>query len=417
MREIRPLSEADVDAAVAIRTFARWGKNDAEHRRRYSSYVASALGSFEDGSLAAIAGMLELEAYVGGHKVTIGGLGGVATAPTRRRRGHVAGLLRAWFERLHDRGIGLSTEFPFDPSFYARYGYQTLLNGRVFDIPVERLAAGRPQAVGAGPDREVGLDRGHEVGPVHGHEVGPERWHELRPIHEAYARRFSLSLARTDAARDHWNNVLAPFWAPEPFHVFLMEDAYVVIGIDDSQDGPAYPKARVRDLAYASPSGRASVFGFLADLAGQVARVRIHLPPGDPLLAMWNSWYTTESISCQVRVVDVDRALAPLRAERERSFRLLLRDRDCPWNDGLFVVELTRDGCSARRSTGTADGVGPGSADVALDVNSLAALLFGAIDPSSALATGRAEGDAAALTDLSRLLGGRTVFVSEADHF
>ena len=395
MREVRPLGDGDVAAAVAIRAFAQWGRDDDAHRERYARYVPRTIGSFADGTLAAIATVHELDAYVAGVKTTVGGLAGVATAPAHRRRGHVAGLLRAWFERLHADGIGLSAEFPFDPSFYARYGYQTLLNGRVLDIPIERLPAGQHDAV----------------------EVDHDGLAALHAVHETYARRFSLALARTDGSRDHWRNVAAPYWATTPFHVFRLEDAYVIIGIDDSKDDADHPKVRVRDMAYASPEGRDGVLAFLAGLAGQATRVRIHLPPGDPLVAMWNTWYTTESISYQVRVVDVERALAPLRAERERRFSLLIRDGDCRWNDGVFDVELTRDGCSAKRVSGSARGVGPGAADVALDVNALAALLFGASDPASALATGSAEGDREALTDLSRLLGGRPAFVSEADHF
>lgn len=395
MREVRPLTAADIDAAVAIRSFAQWGRVDDDHKQRFARSVPRSLGSFQDGTLAAIATMHEFDVYVGGSKVTFGGLAGVATSPTHRRKGHVAGLLRAWYERLHDDGIGLSGEFPFDPSFYARYGYQTLVNGCVFDMPVERLPRGAHDAV----------------------EIGPDRWAELAPIHAAYARRFSLALARTDAMRDHWRTVLAPFWATTPFHAFLMEDAYLIFSVDDSQDAPTYPKVLVRDVAYASPAGRDAVFAFLADLAGRVARVRIHLPPGDPLLAMWSSWYATESISYQVRVVDVERALAPLRGEHERSFSLLLRDGECPWNDGVFDVQLTADGCSAKRSPSAARAVGPGAADVALDVNTLAALLFGAVDPAAAVATGLAEGDGGAIIDLARLVSGCPTYVSTADHF
>lgn len=395
MREIRPLTDADIDAAVTIRSFAQWGDDDDAHRRRFAMYVHRCLGSFQDGGLAAVAVMHELDVHLAGATTTLGGLAGVATSPTQRRRGHVAGLLRAWFERLHDRGVGLSGEFPFDPSFYARYGYQTLLNGRVLDLPVERVPSGSHDAVALAEDR----------------------WHELTPIHDAYARRFSLALARTDDARDHWRTVLAPFWARTPYHVFLMEDAYLVFDIDDSRDGPDHPQVRVRDHAYASPRGRDAVLAFLADLAGQVRRVRIHVPPGDPLVAMWNSWYTAESVSYQVRVVDIERALQPLRAERERRFTLRLTDDDCPWNDGVFEVELTGDGCSVSRSTDTVRSAGPGGADVAIDVATLAAVMFGAIDPAAALATGLAEGDLATLTDLARLVGGRPCFVSEADHF
>jgi len=394
MREIRPLTEADSDAAVAIRTFAQWGKNDDEHRQRFAKQVPRTLGSFEDGALAAVATMLELETYVGGVTVTLGGLAGVTTAPNRRRRGHVAGLLRAWFERLHEKGIGLSGDFPFDPAFYARYGYQTIASAGQLDLPIERLTPGSHDAVA----------------------VGPERFDEVRAIHAAYARRFSLPLTRADAAREYWQTITAPAWREQPYDVFLMDEAYLVIAINEGHDGPGFPKVLVRDFAYSSPRGRAALLAFLADLAGQVVRVRIHLPRSDPLLAMWGASHSTEAHSYQVRIVDVAAALAPLRADSESRFTLHLSDPDCPWNDGEFTVELTRDGCVARRQPATSAGATT-SPQVAMSVAACAAVLFGASDPASALATGLAEGDLQPLVDLSRLLHAHPSYIAEADHF
>jgi len=395
MREIRPLTEADVDAAVAIRSFAQWGKNDEEHKRRFAKNVPRTLGSFEDGALAAVATMLELETYVGGATAALGGLAGVTTAPTHRRRGHVAELLRAWFERLHEKGIGLSGDFPFDPSFYARYGYQTIINHGKLDLPVGRLPKGNHDAVA----------------------VGADRFEDLRAIHAAYARRFSLTLTRADEGRDYWQVITAPFWRDQPYDVFLMDGAYLVIGIDESEEGPGFPKVVVRDHAYSSPRGRASLLAFLADLAGQVEQVRIHLPWGDPLLAMWSAQYTSETASYQVRVVDVARALAPLRAGHESRFTARLRDDDCPWNDGTFAVELTRDGCSAQRVPGGAATTGARGWHVELGIAAFAAVLFGAVDPAAALATGLAQGDVQPLVELSRLLAGHPSYIPEADHY
>lgn len=394
MREVRPLAEADIDAAVAMRSFAQWGKNDEAHKRRFAVNVPRTLGSYAGGELAAVASMLEFETYVGGVTTTIGGLAGVATAPQHRRRGHVAALLRAWFERLHERDIGLSGDFPFDPTFYARYGYQTISNYGTFDMPIERLPSGSHDAAA----------------------IGPDRFDEVRAIHAAYASRFSLPLTRKDTTRDYWQVITAPFWRDQPYDVFLLDGAYVVIGIDESEAGPTFPKVIVRDYGYSSPQGRSSLLAFLADLAGQVVRVRIHLAHGDPLLAMWNATYVTETHCYQVRIVDLERALAALRAERESSFTLQLSDPDCPWNDGVFAVELSPGGCVARRLPGAAPGASRGP-HVAMGVAACAAVLFGATDPGSALATGLAEGDLQPLVDLSRLLAAHPSYIPEADHY
>jgi predicted acetyltransferase len=320
----------------------------------------------------------------------IGGLAGVTTAPSQRRRGHVAGLLRAWFQRLHERGIGLSGDYPFDPAFYARYGYQVIENSGRLELPIERLPTGTHDAV----------------------QIGPARYGELKQIHAAYASRFSLALTRANSNRDQWQYVIAPSWREQPYDVFLMDGAYVVVGIDEGDDGPTFPKVFVRDYAYSSPAGRAAILAFLADLAGQVVRVKIHLAHGDPLLTLWSSRYGSETHSYQVRVVDVTAALAPLRSERESSFTLQLHDEDCPWNDGVFAVELTQAGAVVRRSSATGT-----RARVAMGIGAFAALLFGATDPATSRATGLVEGDLGPLVDLSRLLAGHPSYIPEADHY
>lgn len=316
-RAVRLIEEHDSDAAMAIRGFAYGHPRNDEHRSFLERNAPHILGSFQDGELVSVATMWPFTAYVGGARKPLGGLASVATAPTARRRGHVATLLRAWFERLRDAGVGLCAESPFDPRFYARYGFQSVVHGHLLELPIETL------------------------GPAEAHDA---RW--LDPGEHA-------------------------------------------------------------EIA----AGRRRLWSFLAGFAGQVGSVLVMLPPGEPLAALYADRYPRRMTGLQVRVVDLPLALAGLRARTEAEFVLALRDPDCPWQDGAFRVRLGPDGCEARPLAGAAD------PDVSLGPPGLAAVLFGAQDPASTLATGTAEGDLGALEALAGVLAGHPVYMPRADHF
>lgn len=146
-RSVRLIADADFDAAMAMRSFAFGHPLSDEHREFLRSNAAHILGSFEDGELKSVATMWPFTAYVGGARKPLGGLASVATEPTARRRGHVADLLRAWFTRLCESGCGLSADSPFDPRFYARYGYQSVPHGYLLRPPMDAL--GPAEAVDA----------------------------------------------------------------------------------------------------------------------------------------------------------------------------------------------------------------------------------------------------------------------------
>src|SRR5690606_6006025 len=104
----------EVEAAMGIRSFAFGHPVNDDHREFVLRYRDQILGSFEDGRLQSVATMWPFTAYVGGVVKPLGGLASAATAPTARRRGHMASLLAGWFESLHQRGVGLCADSPFD---------------------------------------------------------------------------------------------------------------------------------------------------------------------------------------------------------------------------------------------------------------------------------------------------------------
>jgi predicted acetyltransferase len=383
-RDIRPVPEAHLEELLHNGTVA-FGPvpagTEPELRDHLRRALPHTLGSFRDGRLASAATMFPFEAWIGGVRQPLGGLASVATAPWARRRGHVAALLVRWLERLHDDGVGWCAEQPFDPRFYARYGFQSVPNGQSVEIAPELFGTGRP------PDA---------------HTVTGGDLSALKAVHAAFARRYGFALTRDDDARGAWEWVLRP-WAGPPRHVYLLQDAYLVFHLAD--DG----RLHVTDFAYATPEARERVWSLVGAFRGQARQVRIHLPPGEPLLVDTQARHAVRSPLIQVRLVDLTAALAPLRAPRASRWRIALRDEVCPWNDGTFELTLTEAGCSAAPSRAPAG--------TRLDVRALAALLGQAATPEALLATGRATGDPEPLRALAELTRGQPAFLAEADGF
>src|SRR5690606_9614200 len=189
LREVRFLTPEDIDAAMPIRAFAFGQAMSQEHREFLERNLKYIMGTFEDGRLASVGTMWPFTAYVGGTRKGLGGLAAVATAPTARRRGHVATLLRRWVEVLHERGVGPCADSPFDPRFYARYGFQSVAHGHLVKLPISVLDTDEP------------------YGAV---EVAPDEHAPLIPIHAAFAGRFSLSLTRDDGTRGGMDQATQP---------------------------------------------------------------------------------------------------------------------------------------------------------------------------------------------------------------
>src|SRR5690606_20273749 len=308
------------------------------------------LGAFKNDRLRSVSIMFPFDAYIGGRRVTMGGLSGVATAPESRRGGLVAKGLARWFEDLHERGIGWSAEHPFEPTFYAKLGYQTVLNGHTVEVDLQQLrsSARPPAAIGDA----VPVDPGSITG--------------MQEIYARFAPRFSFMLARDDGVKDHWGLTSNRPWEPSPHFGHELEDAYVVATTE--RDLPNRPLLRVRDVAYASPAGRDRLFSFLASFDGQVDGVRLHLPPGDQVALDRAAYATAESPELQVRIVDLAVVVEQLHWPDEAQLTLRLRDEQCPWNDGTFSIEVGPQGAAVKP-------VANDTPDAATDIGSLAALL------------------------------------------
>ena len=325
--------------------------------------------------------------YLAGRRVKMGGLAGVASKPEYRRRGHIATLLGDALEQLRAAGVGWCLEYPFDPRFYVRYGWQSVTSGALVEVPSEKFLVGRaPDAV----------------------RLRREDAQQLKPIHKRWAQGYNFTLSRDDGARPDWTRHIRRPWEARDRFIYKLGDAYCLL--DFREDEKAERSVlNVHDYAFLSPEGRHNLFAFLGSFHGQVDRVSLHLPNGEPHLLDWQAYVLKNDHVLQARVVDVKIALESLSSTRETSFTLRVADDFCEWNNQTFAVTLGEKNEVVLAQTS--------SPDLSLDVRTLALLLSGSLNATEARRAGLLEGDVEVARALASLVGERTSFMPLSDYF
>lgn len=380
---VRQLTEDDLDALFALRQISfldRSDFSDPSVRARHAARLHYTTGHFLGGKLTSAAVCFPFEMFLGGRRVRVGGLASVLSAPETRRRGFVRALLRDILEKLHEDGVGWCLEYPFDPRFYARYGFATVPTGFEITCPTEKLFSG------PAPDAERFTGDAANV---------------LGPIYTTWAQSYSFTLFRDTTARPTWGRIVT-----DDRFCYLLEDAYAVIELEDTEKAQTLI---VHDYAFTTPAGRERLFRFLGAFYGQAELISLQLPADEPLAFDLQTHHTNELPILQARIVDVRAALTGLVSSSVKNFTLHVHDPFCGWNDGVFDLTLGPSGSS----------VTPSRRAPALSLTSgtLTQLLSGALSAAAARRAGLLEGDVSVAGALASLSGDRVPFMPSSDYF
>ena len=386
---IRTLTESDMDALFSLRRVGFFQQVDPDNEAftaQQRARLSITRGYFAEGELASAVTMYPFEMFLSGKVIKMGGLAGVMSAPEYRRRGHVRALLADGFEQLQEQGVGWSLEHPFDPRYYARYGYQSVSNGRVVELPCSRLFQGTP------PEAE---------------RLELTDLARLKETHAAWAAQHNFALTRADDAREAWRRLVKSPWEDKERIVYKLQDAYCILMFSYGEsDKPNL--LNVHDYAYSSPQGRDNLLRFWGNFEGQAEVVRLHLPSDDPLLFDSAEFVKRQTV-VQARVVDVGAALTKLSSPHEAHFILRVKDDFCTWNNVTFDVTMEARQVEVKPTNKRAD--------LTLDVRTLPLLLSGTLEANAAQRLGLIEGEVGAARALASLAGSRVPLLTKADFF
>jgi predicted acetyltransferase len=346
-----------------------------ERLERYWSF-GERYGLFDGDDLLSVVTHHEFDARLRDARVPLAGVGGVATPPEHRRRGHVADLLARSLADYRERGWPLSALRPFEESFYARYGWATGYRRRVATLPPSALA----------PAAERVDDAGRFV------RVRPDEHERLHDAYDAWLDGVTLATARSD---DWWRDRTFQHYEGELFCYGWERDGdvqgYLLYDVTDDR------RLRTHEVAAADSEAYLQLLRFCHDHDSQVEEVELHGPEVELLADLLDREPLTveERSGHMVRIVDVPPALEAPSYPVDARVVLDVDDETAPWNDDRFALAVA-DGTATVERTDE-------PADATVEIGTLSQLLVGHLPVERARVVGTldaADGTAETLATL-----------------
>ena len=376
--EIR-IVEPEEFAALGVSHYAfskSPSKPDPEWARKWLKYSthSQGLAVFEDGKPQTSCAVHTMTENVRGKVFPMGGIGGVATFPQSRRKGHVRKMMARSFELMHEQGMAVSTLYPFRDSFYERLGYAEFAKNRFATLRPEHLAPLLRTSL-PGEVEQLGVE-----------ECFDEWWgflESLQPERHGFAL---FNRSHTVEWRDE-----NEFWV-----AMVREDGIATGAMSFRITG--HTEALVADtFYYTTPAARYQLMAWIARHVDQVSEAVIELGPEEypelwhrDLAVQSSTEYRNSWPAPMGRVVTVAE-LGGIAVGSDVSIAVTVMDDRCPWNNGVWTLGGEGGRLVVRQG---------GDSACHLTIQGLSALVWSGIDPAIFTYRGWGDPDAAAQVTL-----------------
>ncbi|UUZ83497.1 GNAT family N-acetyltransferase [Paenibacillus sp. P26] len=388
--EIKPIPESLYRESLALSAFAfQYELTPEDIEKRLTQMSGDSMwGAFVDGQLASKLTILQLETWIQGKQMAMGGIASVATWPEFRRGGLVSRLLGQALQSMRDSGQTVSFLYPFSFGFYRKYGWETFADYKKYEIPADLLPKLRPQ-----PGRIVRLTE--------------ELAEALDPIYSSFASRYNGTLVRTEA------------WWKRSILDRKTGTAAVYYDEDGNAKGYVFYQVKekectVHELVWLDHQARLALWRFLADHDSMIEKVVLRAPADDKLPFLLDNPRIKQEIVpyFMARIVDAAAFIAeyPFVSGTESTLKLELSDPYAPWNNGRFVVTIDESGTARVETEEEATSDVP---VVRCSIQTLSTLLMGYQRAGFLHEIGRLETDEAGVDALERLIPARTTYLPD----
>jgi len=390
MVQIRNLTEREREQSLSLGEFAFQFELSPEDRaKRLAAMKPHQIwGAFVGGELAAMCTILDLETWVHGVPFPMGGVAGVATWPEHRRQGLVAKLLAHGLKTMRANGQTVSFLAPFSFAFYRKYGWETYVEYKSYELKREQLPAVPPAP---GRIRRVEQDSA-----------------ALRAVYDAYARRFTGTLVRSE---EWWSS-----------RAFRSRKGQIAVYENERGEPRGYAFYRVKDRtldvhewAALDEEARLALWGLFRNHDSMIDTLKLDAPIDDALSFRLPDPRIKQEIVpyFMARIVDAAAFVAayPFAATgAAAAVTLRVRDEHAPWNDGAFTLAVDGDGRGALAPA--SDGAASDGA-ISCGIGALAAMLMGYKRPAFVREAGLLDGSDEAVETLERLLPRRATYLMD----
>jgi predicted acetyltransferase len=335
-------------------------KNPLEHSEGYETMWAGFDGS---GKMCSVAGVIDYKTRFDGHTADMGGAAGVATLAEARFGGYVRKIFEKALPAMYEEGKIFSFLYPFDFSFYRKFGYELCYSANRLTIPMYLF-------------KEFKYAGGFEQYFPGGDIAG------LTDVYNAFIEDKNLALVRDEGAmRERIDK--DPY--TERRGVYMHRDtdgraaAYIAF---DAEDGDGGREMNVREIAWTSAGAFHAVLGFIGALAPEFASLKWDAPRGLDMASFF-----ADPMDIKIsnppggmnRIVNVRRAFGLMAAPEQPGRAVIsVTDASLPVNGGVYELEWDKGAVRSVKLT-------KGQADMDADVQTLAQLVTGYLQPEQAV--------------------------------
>lgn len=265
--------------------------------------------------------------YWGEHGIPSSGIGGVASDPIVRNKGHIRDIMNRLLKDDYKDGRVLSFLYPFSYRYYGMFGYGTM--GHCFSYqfnPEEIVQTSVP------------------VGDFTLFDGSREQYEEFLSLTDGFARGFygGVALGRQSYPLDFFNEDLK---RERRFLYFYRDDENRALGylLYKMERGERQQKIRIIKSAWTSPYAFRSLVHFLWRHRSQVGEVLWTLPPSVPLDLLFKEPRIHRDVTQMwmgrpinvIKALEIKSRSTPV----ETPFRFSLEDPVLPENSGTYQLE------------------------------------------------------------------------------
>jgi predicted acetyltransferase len=395
MDQIRNLKQEELSESMALSEFAFQFELSEEARKERISWINPdrVWGYFVDGQLAAKLTVLEFQTWLHGKSFAMGGVAGVATWPEFRRKGMVGQLLRHALKAMKDAGETVSFLYPFEFSFYRKYGWETYVHLLKYEIPTELL-----------PRFDI-----EEAAKME--RISSKDWKLLSGIYEDYAKRYNGMLIRNE---EWWTN-----------RYFKLKKGNAVTYRNAQRELTGYIYYQVMDkiftvheLVFLDEEARRGLWKFIADHDSMIQKVILQAPSDDKLPFLLSNPRIKQEIVpyFMARIVDVEDFMGEYpftNAGDGKPLFIKVSDQHAEWNNGLFEIHINDAGEAKVLKHSDLKDSDQGTAQLTCDIQTLSACLMGYQQATFLHQIGRIQGDAADVLRLEKLIPERSTYLAD----
>ena len=382
--DVRQIGPEDLPRARLVA-----GRAFEEHAEDWYGEDETTLAGFDrEGTLVCALGYQLESLWWGATQIPAGAIGGVATDPKHKRRGHAGGLMVRAIHILRERGCCISPLWPFSFRWYGKFGWAS---------PAPRLELKvwpdlvRQATTEAGTVRRVTAD-------------------DAIAVHRLYTEGAQLRNGQSARSEKFWQKeeIQRELWVLEGDGGAVDCSALIEIGDLGRAEGK---RITVRELHGASFAAQLKLVRSLADMDG-VAALKLELPPDSLLLhAFPERFDVVVEYDLALRVLDVGQALAHLKPPE--NLRATVAFEVADWvvsADKPLAVTVQAEGGQVE-VTAKAD-----KDALYCDIKTFTQLFAGGLTVAQARAMGRLTGGSLAMgAACDALLHGRVPYRSDVE--